>query len=173
MNTGRRVRKTEPGAGRQPRWSSGTGIMEQARPLWVLKGALGLTVVVEPELIDGCVADCPGVSQVPLLKTFAHDGGESRNVCASGLELSKRKDFMMIIEIVVATEVLTVINTMINLYGELIATFGLYRLCLNDIAASRGGDQLQQVHSCGIHAGKWNLLSRKDAGVRGVISNCA
>ncbi len=39
----------------------------------MLERSLRLAVVVEPELVHGCIADCPRMTDVPLLKSLVDD----------------------------------------------------------------------------------------------------
>src|SRR6266852_3910126 len=92
-----------------------------------LEGSLCLAVVVEAEFVDHCVADRPGMADVPLLKSLVGTRAESRHIRARGLELREWRDQVMIVEIVIKAEVLLVVEAMIKLHGELVAAFGLHR----------------------------------------------
>src|ERR1700693_4261710 len=78
------------------------GILDQARPLWMLERSLRFAIVVKTKLIHRAVADRPSVGQVPLLETLLDGGGEPWHVCASSLELREWKDHAVVIKIIVS-----------------------------------------------------------------------
>jgi len=81
----------------------------------VLESFLPFTIVIEPEFVHGCVVDCPAMSEVVLLKALIDDGTESRHICTRGLKYCKRRNLMVIIEVVVKAEVLLVIEAVVQL----------------------------------------------------------
>src|SRR5713226_8566398 len=76
----------------EPGRSGRAGILYGCRERGTLEGFLRLAVVVEAKLIDGCIADRPGVADVVLLESFVGSGSESGHVGAGCLELRKRED---------------------------------------------------------------------------------
>src|SRR6185312_3535882 len=71
----------------QPGWRCRTGILYRRGKGRVLERTLRFTVVVEAELVHGCVADGPGMGNVPLLKALVGDGAETGHIRAGGLKL--------------------------------------------------------------------------------------
>src|SRR5712671_1864468 len=65
---------------------------------------------------------------------------------------------MVIIEIVIDAEVLLVVDPMVDLDRELIATLRLYRYRHKRVAVGGSGNKLQQINCCGIHAGQGNYI---------------
>src|SRR5215467_10014818 len=110
----------------------------------MLKGSLRLTVVVEAELVDRGIADGPSVGDIPLLKSFVVDRSETGHVRTGSLELGKRRDKVVVVEIVVEAEVLLVVEAVVDSDCELITALGLHRCGLESTAAiGWGGDKLQ------------------------------
>ena len=68
---------------------------------WVLKGALRFTVVVKAELVHRCIADSPGMADVPLLKTLISDGAKTGHIRPGRLKLREGRNQMIIVEIVI------------------------------------------------------------------------
>src|ERR1700687_220202 len=122
----------------EPGWRGRTGILDQACPLWMLEGSLCFAIVVKTKLIHRAVADRPSVGQVPLLETLLNRGSEPWHVCASSLELREWKDHAVVIKIIVSTEVLFVVDAMINLDRELITPLRLPRRSLDGVSAGSG-----------------------------------
>src|SRR3954467_14816913 len=90
----RRIREAEGDAGPQTRKCllqksrrGGTGVLHRPRKRGMLECPLRLTVVVETELIHRCVAEGPGVADVPLLESFIGNRPESRHIRAGRLKL--------------------------------------------------------------------------------------
>ena len=114
----------------------------------MLECLLRFAIVVEAELVNGSVANSPGVTDVPLLESLVGDGSETGHIRSGRLKLRKGRDYVVVIEVVVEAEVLFVIDAMIELHGELVATGRLHRNSLNEIEAASGRgerDKLQQV----------------------------
>src|SRR5258708_1159019 len=109
---GSAIRETRYGR-RKPRRSRGTGILHQAGALRMLESTLGLGVVVEAEFVDSAVVDGPRVGDVPLLKALFGGGSEAGDVGPRGLKLGKRRDERVVIEIVIETQILLVVDTMV------------------------------------------------------------
>src|SRR5438270_8124709 len=91
--------RTERGC--EPGRRRGTGILHKRSALWVLECTLGFAVVVKPEFIDRAVVDGPGMADIPLLKALFCRRSKAGHVGASGLELSKRRDQAVVVEIIV------------------------------------------------------------------------
>ena len=72
----------------------------------------------------------------------------------------------MVVEIVINAEVLTVADSLVELHGELVATFRLHRNCDKRIAVRRRWHKLKEVDRGWIHASQRNGTSRKDTGPR-------
>ena len=89
----------------------------------MLERLLTLAVVIKPELVHGAVTDRPSVSYVPLLKAFCQNAAEAGYVGTRKLEIRKRLVRRIVIEIVVDTQVLFVIEPVVDLDGELVATY--------------------------------------------------
>src|SRR5947209_5740224 len=112
---------------REPRRSGWTRILQCRSAHWVLEGFLRFTIVVEAKLVHRRVVDGPGMADIPLLESLVGDGSKAWHVRASRLKLRKRRDDVVIIEIIVKTKVLLVVNAVIDLYRKLIATVRLHR----------------------------------------------
>src|SRR6266403_2792809 len=131
----------------------------------MLEGLLCFAIVVEAELIHCGVVDRPGSTEVPLLESLVGGRSETGHVRAGSLELRKRRDYVVIIEIVVKAEVLFGIEPVIDLDRKLVAASGLHGYGLNQIGASRGSrNKLKQIHGGGIHAFQRNLVVGKNVG---------
>ena len=76
----------------QPRWRCWTGVLYRRGKGRVLERALRFTVVIEAELVHGCVADGPGMTDVPLLKPLVSDGAEAWHIGTRRLELREWGD---------------------------------------------------------------------------------
>src|SRR3954471_2330564 len=125
----------------------------------MLKGTLRFTVVVEPELVHGCVADGPSMADVPLLKALIGDGAEPGYIGTGRLKLREWRNQMIIVKIVIKAEVLLIIKSMVDSHGELIATLWLNRRTNQLVAAiGWGWDVVQQVNRGGIKASKRNNI---------------
>src|SRR4030095_13410736 len=140
----------------------------------MLKSSLRFAIVVEAEFIHRTVVDSPGMADVPLLESLFSDRSETGHVRAGSLKLRKRRNYVVIVEIVVEAEVLFVIDAMIDSYRELVATGGLDGNSLNEVAcrARRGKrNKLQQVYCSRIEAFQGNLVARKDVTIENAVSN--
>src|SRR5712672_2699264 len=111
----------------------------------MLESTLGFTIVVEAEFVDGAVVDGPSVGNVPLLKALFGGGSEAGDVGTRCLKLGKRRDERVVVEIVVEAQILLVIDTMVDLDRELIATVGLHRHGHERISDVRSRNKLKQV----------------------------
>ena len=139
-----------------------TGILYRRGKGRVLERTLRFTVVVEAELVHGCVADGPGMADVPLLKALVGDGAETGHIRAGGLKLRKWRNQMIIIKIVIEAEVLLIIEPMVNSQCKLVATLWLNRRTHKLVTAiGRGGDVLQQINRGGIEASERNDVIRE------------
>ena len=138
----------------------------------MLECLLRFAIVVEAELVNGSVANSPGVTDVPLLESLVCDGSETGHIRSGRLKLRKGRDYVVVIEVVVEAEVLFVIDAMIELHGELVATGRLHRNSLNEIEAASGRgerDKLQQVDGCWVEAFQGDFIGRKDVRVASAI----
>src|SRR4029077_1180748 len=140
----------------------------------MLEGFLRFPVVVEAEFVHGSVADGPGVADVPLLEPFAGNRSETRHVGAGGLKLRKGRDYVVIVEIVIKAKVLLVVDPVVKLYCELIATVRLYGYSLNDVGSRpRSGNVLKEFDGSSVQALQRDLVGRKDVGVVCAVLNYA
>src|SRR6266699_6574944 len=78
---------------------------------------------------------------------------------------------MVVIEILVNAEVLLVVDTVVNLDGELIAALGLHRHGHQRIAVGGSGNKLKQVNCRRVHAAQRNDIAREEVRIVAVIWN--
>ena len=138
----------------------------------MLECFLRLAIVVEAKLVNGSVVNSPGVTDVPLLESLVGDGSETGHIRPGRLKLRKWRDYVVIIEVVVETEVLFVIDAMIEPHSELVATGRLHGNSLNEIeVAGRRGERnkLQQVDGGWVEAFQGNFIGGKDVRVVSAI----
>ena len=88
-----------------------------------------LPEVRETKIVNGAVVDGPCVTQIPLLETLLGDCSEAGKVGAASLETRKGINQVGIVEIVIGTQVLLVIDAMIDLRRELISPLAGNRSC--------------------------------------------
>src|SRR6266566_3141123 len=131
----------------------------------MLECTLGFAVVVKPEFIDRAVVDGPGMADIPLLKALFCRRSKAGDVCASGLELSKRRDQAVVVEIIVNAEILAVADSVVELERELVAAIRLHRDSHQDVAIGRRGHKLKQVHSRRVHASQRYLVVGENSGI--------
>ena len=146
----------------------------------MLEGPLRFTVVVEAELVNGCVVDGPGMANVPLLKSLVSYRSEAGHIRPGRFKLSKRRHEVMIVKVIVEAQVLTAADAVIEPECELVTPFRLNR-CSHQFIGAVGWNRniLQQVNSSRIQASKGNdiFLARRqiseDAGMGpSVIREC-
>src|SRR5512135_240518 len=136
----------------------------------MLEGSLRFAIVVEAKLVDRVVVDRPGMAQVVLLESFVGNGSETRYVRAGSLKRRKGRNYVVIIEIIVETKILPVIEPVIESQSELVAAIRLHRVGLDNVAPSLWNrNKLKQIYSSGIHALQGNLVVWKDVGVVGAV----
>src|SRR5258706_14711465 len=85
----------------QPRGWRGTGPLHRRSAHRMLESFLRFAIVIETKLVHCGVVDGPRMAEVPLLESLARNGSETGHVRAGSLELRKRGDYAVIIEIVV------------------------------------------------------------------------
>ena len=106
------------------------------------------------------------MADVVLLESFVGSGSESGHVRARSLELGKRRDYVVIIEIIVEAEVLPIVDPVIDLHRKLVAAFGLHRgghECTVIVGRSR--HILKQVDRSRIQAAEWDDVVREKVGI--------
>src|SRR6185437_3298249 len=136
----------------------------------MLEGSLRFAIVVEAKLVDRVVVDRPGMAEVVLLEPFVGDGSETRYVRPGSLKLRKRRNYVVIIEIIVEAKILPVIEPVIESQSELVAAIRLHRVGLDNVASSLWNrNKLKQIYSSSIHALQGNLVVRKDVRVVGAV----
>jgi hypothetical protein len=105
------------------------------------------------------VADSPGMGKVPLLVAQVVVVSETRSVGAGSLEAIVGIKFAVVVEVVIGSEALMVIDLVIEADGKLIGIDGADGddLILTGPDIGGGNVLLQQVGGDGILAGPWGL----------------
>ena len=101
----------------------------------MLEGPLSFPIVVKAELVDRAITDRPSMTDVVLLESFVRDRSKTRHIRARRLELRKRRDDVMVVEVIVEAEILSIIDAVIKLDRKLISAIRLNRSCYDHTAA--------------------------------------
>ena len=78
------------------------------------EGKLSFAEVGKPGFVDRGRTQRPGMRKIPLLETLVGVGAETRKIGASGFELGKRIELIVIGEVVVKTELLVLVNPVVQ-----------------------------------------------------------
>ena len=129
----------------------------------MLEGLLALAVVIKTEFVHRAVADRPIVRNVPLLEALRDNTAEAGNIGTGELEVGERLHRPVVVEVVIDTKILLVINLVVELHCQLVAAYGLGRNGSDQIVIARGlRNELEQINRRRIHASEWNLSGGED-----------
>src|SRR5437016_8325360 len=93
--------------------------------------------ISEPSFVDGCVAQGPGVGEVPLLEAFVGIGAKTGEVGAARLELGKGIKLLVAGKVIVGVELLPFVDTMVQAPGKLVGVVVAITSCLEKCQADR------------------------------------
>ena len=91
------------------------------------KAQLTLAHVGEMGFIHESVGDRPRMSQVPLLESTVVEIAKSGNICPRSFEFIERLDLPNVIEVIIGSEILAIVDLVIETDGELIFVVSAYR----------------------------------------------
>src|ERR1035437_2696735 len=151
---------------RQPGWRRGAGVLHQFGIGRMLKCPLAFAIVIEMEFVHRAVAERPGVSDIPLLGALRHDTSEAGEIGPRQFEICERVLRTVVIEIVIDTQVLLIIQPVVNSSGHLVAANSSGGDGADQrTAVWRSGNKLKKINRGGVHAREWNLTLWEQLGV--------